>query len=69
MAFKLLIEITNDGAIDVSHEGNIDPIILLGAIRSFEHNVLMTIDAQNFLAAQEAPDGAENKNEEEGQEQ
>ncbi len=44
MAFKLLIEVNDKGQIDASHEGQIDPIIILGALRKIEHNLLMTID-------------------------
>lgn len=44
MAFKLLIEVSEKGQIDASHEGQIDPIIILGALRKIEHNLLMTMD-------------------------
>lgn len=59
MAFKLLIEVNEKGQIDASHEGKIDPIIILGALRKIEHSLLMTCD----LMEAEAVLGGENSNE------
>lgn len=54
MAFKLLVEVTDEGVLNVNHEGQIEPIVLLGALRTLEHNVLMTVDALNAQAILEA---------------
>ena len=58
MAFKLLIEVTEEGALDVSHDGQIEPIVLLGALRTLEHNVLTTMDAMAAQGLMEAVEAA-----------
>ena len=63
MAFKLLVEVTEDGVLNVEHEGQIDPVILLGSLRTLEHNVLTTVDA---MAAQAAIEALEKAAEQEG---
>ena len=60
MAFKLLIEVTEEGALDVSHDGQIEPIVLLGALRTLEHNVLTTMDAMAAQGLMESLGGEEN---------
>jgi hypothetical protein len=66
MAFKLLVEVTEDGALNVNHEGQIDPVILIGALRTLEHNILMTVDALAAEAAMNALGGQENEEAPEG---
>jgi len=60
MAFKLLVEVTEEGVLNVNHEGQIEPIILIGALRTLEHNILMTVDAMAAEAAMGALSGEEN---------
>lgn len=40
MAFRLLIEIDENQQVKVEHEGQIDPIALLGTIRMLEYDIL-----------------------------
>lgn len=69
MAFKLMIDISDDGSLDISHEGQIDPIILLGSLKTVEHSVLCTMDVLNSKAVLEAMGAEENSEDEKGQEE
>lgn len=64
MALKLIIELDDSGNIDVSHEGEkVEPIVLLGVLRSVEHNLLMTIDIMRAEETLKSMGGEEKKDE------
>jgi hypothetical protein len=43
MAFKLTIDIGDDGQLSTTHEGQIDPVFFLGCLESIKHSLLMEI--------------------------
>lgn len=57
--FKLVIEIDEDGSVNLSNEGKMSPIIILGALRRIEHDLLMTT---SMLEAEEARKALRGKN-------
>ena len=62
MAFKLLVEVTDDGKLNVEHEGQIDPAMLMGSLEIIKHSILLTMDAGAVMEENEpAPEGEENK--------
>ena len=44
MAFKLSLEINDDGSTKVDFDGNVNHIVLLGVLESVKHSVLLTAD-------------------------
>lgn len=61
MAFKLLVEVTDEGVLNVNHEGQIEPTILVGAIEMLKHSVLTTVDVMQAQQAMEALGGEQNE--------
>ena len=56
--FKLVIEIDDDGSVNLSNEGKMSPIIILGALRRIEHDLLMTT---TMLEAEQAAQALKGK--------
>ena len=63
MAFKLIVEVEEDGTLNVNHDGQIDPVVLLGSLRMLEHNILTTVDVLAAQAAMESLGGQEKEDE------
>lgn len=71
MSFKLTLEIGEDGNTKVDFDGNINHMVLIGALENVKHSVLRTVEIQALQANMselEAAAALEQKENEDGEE-
>ncbi len=51
MSFKLTLEIGEDGNTQVDFDGNINHMVLIGALENVKHSVLRTVEMQSLQAS------------------